>query len=136
MTPFPRLCHNTLSGSPPLWRKVRKEFTDDVTPRSLRGQNTMAEDLFKKEFKRFKRPSVADMKEVIDPSNSDRFPQLIMQPCCEEAVLHKRGCSTGAAEELGLLPPHLWQVFGVESISGSVNTCNVSMLTPMVCFCS
>ena len=80
----------------------------------------MAEDAFKKEFKRFKRPSVADMEEVIDPSNSDQFPQLVVRPFCEEALLHKMGCSTDAAEELGLSPPHLWQMFEVESIPGSV----------------
>lgn len=96
----------------------------------------MAENVFKKEFKRFKRPSVADMKEVIDPSNSDRFPQLIIQPCCEEAVLRKRGCSAGAAEELGLLSPHLWQIFGVESIPGTVNMCDASVFKTMVSFCS
>ena len=81
----------------------------------------MAEDIFKKEFKRFKRPSFADMKEVIDPLNSDQFPQLVVRPFCEEALLHKRGCFTDTAEELGFSPPPLWQMFGVESIPGSVN---------------
>ena len=103
--------------------RTAPQFTGDVTPKSLRGQSTMAEDVFKKEFKRFKRPSVADMKEVLDPSNSERFPQLIVQPCREEAVFHERGCSTAAADKLGLLPPQLWQMFGIESIPGSVKVC-------------
>ncbi|XP_019851810.1 PREDICTED: DNA demethylase ALKBH1-like isoform X2 [Amphimedon queenslandica] len=79
-------------------------------------------DAFKKEFKRFKRPSEDDIKDIIDFTQPERFNEILtIQTVVDPPPL---GASISdvqsSCNELGLTLPSEWKVYSLKTIPGLI----------------
>jgi hypothetical protein len=78
-------------------------------------------DVFKKEFKRYRRPKQEDFKCIIDCSAPDQYDGVIF----DVTSVYIGGCNVREdhdrsqhVESLGLKPLHQWNVYELKSVPG------------------